>query len=165
MTNQLLALDHDMLSEAKLRALAREIALNLFELDVVLERLGFTSVQWMAISARKEFRRMVSEARDEWGSSMSTPGRVKMKSLALLEEKALPGCYKMLEDPHVSPAAKTDIVKTLAKMAGIGEREGVVANEGGKLIVEINMGADSKLRYEKEPPMIDGEATEIGNAA
>ena len=65
-------------------------------------------------------------------------------------EEALPEFYARMHDPKEPLPAKTDVLKTIAKFAGVGGSDFNAAVGGEKLSVTINLGSDHQLRIEKE---------------
>lgn len=138
--------------------LSREIAMDLRPIEDILESLGISSPDWDAIQALPLFQDRVRTATEEWQSGMNTSERVKMKSLAFVEE-ALPEFFARAHDPKEGLAAKTEVLKTISKFAGIG---GSVDGSGGseRMVVTINLGADHQLKVEKNvtSQVIEGTA-------
>ena len=138
--------------------LAREIAMDLRPIEDIVESLGISSPEWDAIQALPVFQDRVRTATEEWQSGMNTSERVRMKSLAFVEE-ALPEFFARAHDPKEGLAAKTEVLKTISKFAGIG---GSVdgAGSGERMVVTINLGADHQLKVEKNvtPQVIEGQA-------
>lgn len=138
--------------------LAREIAMDLRQIEDIVESLGISSPEWDAIQALPLFQDRVRTATEEWQSGMNTSERVRMKSLAFVEE-ALPEFFARAHDPKEGLAAKTEVLKTISKFAGIG---GSVdgAGSGERMVVTINLGADHQLKVEKNvtPQVIEGQA-------
>lgn len=138
--------------------LAREIAMDLRPIEEILESLGISSPEWDSIQALPIFQDRIRTATEEWQSGMNTSERVRMKSLAFVEE-ALPEFFARAHDPKEGLAAKTEVLKTISKFAGIG---GSVdgAGSGERMVVTINLGADHQLKVEKNvtSQVIEGTA-------
>lgn len=128
--------------------LAREIAMDIQPLPNILKTHDVDEAQWEMISQNTSFQRYLRAALEEWQSATNTAERVRLKSLSFVEE-ALPEFFARAHDPKESLAAKTEVLKTVAKFAGVGGNvEGAVSGE--KLTVTINLGADNQLRIEKD---------------
>jgi len=138
--------------------LAREIAMDLRPIEDIVESLGISSPNWDAIQALPLFQDRVRTATEEWQSGMNTSERVRMKSLAFVEE-ALPEFFARAHDPKEGLAAKTEVLKTISKFAGIGGSVDSVGS-GERMVVTINLGADHQLKVEKNvtPQVIEGQA-------
>lgn len=128
--------------------LAREIAMDIKPLEDILSTHGIDQSQWLTITETHRFQGYLRGAIEEWQSATNTAERVRLKSLSFVEE-ALPEFYARAHDPKESLAAKTEVLKTVAKFAGVGGTvDGAVSGE--KLTVTINLGADNQLRIEKD---------------
>jgi hypothetical protein len=138
--------------------LAREIAMDIHPLEDILKRHDVTEAAWEEIQQSHRFKDYLRGAITEWHSATNTAERVKLKSLAFVEE-ALPEFYARAHDAKEPLSAKIEVLKTVAKFAGVGGQvEGAVSGE--KLTVTINLGADNQLRIERDvtPQVIEGEA-------
>jgi hypothetical protein len=138
--------------------LAREIAMDIQSIEDILKHHQVTGSQWEEIQQNPRFNSYLRGAVEEWQSATNTAERVKLKSMAFVEE-ALPEFFARAHDPKEPLAAKTEVLKTIAKFAGVGGSvEGALSGE--KMIVTINLGADNQLRIERDvtPQVIDGEA-------
>lgn len=139
--------------------LAREIAMGVFDLEVILERQGITPKQWQTISKHVRFQRLLRSEVEAWNSALNTPERIKLKSAAMVEEW-LPELYARLHDRGESLNAKIEGGKLAAALAGIG-KQAAIGGGVEPLVVTINLGSDKNIRIEKNVgPMIDGEAVE-----
>ena len=138
--------------------LAREIAMDIQPVEDILKHHEITGDQWEEIQQNPRFKGYLRGAVEEWQSATNTSERVKLKSMAFVEE-ALPEFYARAHDPKEPLSAKIEVLKTIAKFAGVGGSvEGALAGE--KMIVTINLGADQQLRIERDvtPQVIEGEA-------
>jgi hypothetical protein len=138
--------------------LAREIAMDLRPIEDILESLGIGSSDWESIQGLPLFQDRLRVATEEWQAGMNTSERVRMKSLAFVEE-ALPEFFARAHDPKEGLAAKTEVLKTISKFAGIGGSVDGMGN-GERMVVTINLGADHQLKVEKNvtPQVIEGTA-------
>jgi hypothetical protein len=137
--------------------LAREIAMDIQSIEDILKHHQVTDDQWEEIQQNPRFNTYLRGAVEEWQSATNTPERVKLKSMAFVEE-ALPEFFARAHDPKEPLAAKTEVLKTIAKFAGVGGSvEGALSGE--KMIVTINLGADNQLRIERDvtPQVIEGD--------
>lgn len=131
--------------------LAREIAMDMRPLDEILEIHEITPKNWEKLRENTHFQDLLRSEIEAWQTAANTPERVKLKSLAFVEE-ALPEFYARAHDPKEPLNAKVEVLKTIAKFAGVGGNQ-FDANVGGeKFSVTINLGADQSLRIEKTLP-------------
>ena len=127
--------------------LARDLALDMQPIEKIQEHLGISNAQLERFRNHPEFLRYLRDAMSEWNSAASTPDRVKLKSMHFIEE-ALPEFFARAHDPREPLAAKTRLLETIGRFAGMGGlADGVVSGE--KLSVTINLGGDQTLRVEK----------------
>lgn len=145
--------------DAILLKLAREIAMDIHPLDEILARHAVPQDKWDEIHANVTFQGYLRGAIEEWGSATNTAERVRLKSLAFVEE-ALPEFFARAHDAKENLQHKTDVLKTIAKLAGL-EKNSTEASVGERLSVTINLGADHQLRVEKD---ITSQVTIEGHA-
>ena len=146
--------------ELILLKLAREIAMDIRPVEEILEIHKIDNGNWENIQKNPYFQGILSSEVEAWQSANNTSERLKIKSLAMVEE-ALPEFYARMHDPKEPLPAKTDVLKTIAKFAGVGGSDFNAAVGGEKLSVTINLGSDHQLRIEKEvtSKVIDHEDT------
>jgi hypothetical protein len=153
-TPELASSNHDV----TMLKLVREIAMDIQPIDDILKNHAVDAEKWEEIQQNPRFKQYLRNAMEEWQSATNTAERVKLKSLAFVEE-ALPEFFARAHDPKELLSAKTEVLKTIAKFAGVGGAvEGAVSGE--RMVVTINLGADNQLRIERDvtPQVIDGEA-------
>ena len=146
--------------ELILLKLAREIAMDIRPVEEILEIHKINGENWENIQKNPYFQGILSSEVEAWQSANNTSERLKIKSLAMVEE-ALPEFYARMHDPKEPLPAKTDVLKTIAKFAGVGGSDFNASVGGEKLSVTINLGSDHQLRIEKEvtSKVIDHEDT------
>lgn len=144
-------------NDVTLLKLAREIAMDLKSVDEILETHGVSEVEWQAISTLPIFQNYLRQCVEEWNSAVNTAERVKLKSMAFVEE-ALPEFYARAHDPNENLNAKVEVLKAVARFAGVGGSVDGTVN-GERLSVTINLGADQQLKIEKDitPNIIEGD--------
>lgn len=144
-------------NDVTLLKLAREISMDMRSVEEILELHEVSQEEWVVISIMPRFQSYLRQCIEEWNSAVNTAERVKLKSLAFVEE-ALPEFYARAHDPQESLNAKVEVLKTVARFAGVG---GSVdsAVSGERLSVTINLGADQQLKIEKNitPTIIEGD--------
>jgi hypothetical protein len=138
--------------ETELVSLAREIAMNQWPLQEILNRYGVSAERWQDIANTPLFRQYLDQQITEWNSVANTNERVKFKSAALLEFW-LEEAHTKLHDDRQQLAPKVELAKFIGRLAGMGIT-GAEINAGGgnKVSVTINLGADTQLKFEKELP-------------
>lgn len=133
----------------RMLALAREIAADLRTVNEILEIHKVTTPEWERIRTNPQFTKLLQSCIEEWNSAGNTPERIKLKSLIFIEE-ALPEFYSRAHDPKETLTAKTEVLKTVSRLAGVGGNAGDQVNAGERMVVTINLGADHQLKIEKE---------------
>lgn len=145
------------INDVLLLKLAREIAMDVRPLEAILQTLEIDADRWDYISELPTFRGYLRSAVEDWQSATNTPERVRIKSLHFVEE-ALSEFYVRVHDAKEPLAAKTEVLKTIAKFAGVGvAADGAVAGE--RMIVTINLGADHQISFGRDvtPQVIEDE--------
>lgn len=137
--------------------LAREIAMDMRNLEEILKTHGITQPEWDDICTQPAFQRLLRGEVEAWESATNTAERVKLKSLAFVEE-ALPEFFARAHDTKELLSAKVEVLKTISKFAGVGQSVDNT-NLGDKLTVTINLGSDQSLKIEKDitPKVINYE--------
>lgn len=136
--------------------LARELAMDMRSLDDILAAHAVSYDDWLKISKLERFQNYLQQMIEEWQSATNTSERVRLKSMAFVEE-ALPEFYARAHDPKEGLSAKVEVLKTVARFAGVGGSvdSGVT---GDRLSVTINLGEDRQLKIEKNiNPIIEGD--------
>lgn len=142
--------------------LAREIAMDIRPLEDILASAGVDDADWEAIRANPGFTKVLRRSVEEWNSAVNTQERVRLKTLAIVEE-ALPEFYARAHDSKEALQHKVKLLEVFGKFAGIGGVLGSGESVADRLTVTINLGADQQLRIEKDVTpqgnLIEGEAT------
>src|SRR5258708_358678 len=136
--------------------LAREIAINLNDIETILEHYSVSDMQWQKLQRNARFQALVQEAVAEWNAAGNTQERVKIKSAAMVEE-FLPEAHRLIHDASQPLSGKVEMAKFVKSLTALG----VSGIEGGseKFSVIINLGASEKLSFSKEiqQKMIEGK--------
>jgi len=150
-----------MYDEAKLVKLARQIAMGIKDLPDILFDNGMTLMEFNSIKQNPHFCQLLESEIKSWESAGNTQDRVRIKAGALLEEY-LPELYARLNDRQEPLMGKIKALEHLSRMAGFGDRDiPQIGTPGDRVHVVINLGADSKLVYDKQlpPKVIDHAPT------
>ncbi len=144
--------------DVTLLRLAREIAMDIHPVESILATLEISDDEWQEIQQNPTFRGYLRTAIEEWQSATNTQERVRLKSLAFVEE-ALPEFYARAHDPSENLQHKIRVLEVVAKFAGVGGNVDT-ALSGEKFSVTINLGADHQVRIERDvtPQVIEGDA-------
>lgn len=137
--------------------LAREIAIDHHDTETILKRYQISDESWSKIKDSPRFTQLLISEITAWHSAVNTQERTKYKAMALLEEWLEEGNSR-LYDRQEALNHKVELVKILAKIAGMDRSEGSGGGGGETFKVTINLGEDAKLHFEKQraaQPIID----------
>jgi hypothetical protein len=142
--------------ERKLRAIAREIAMDIIDADTILASHKLTPEEFTEIAASSAFQKLLAEQMEEWNTAGSTKERVERKTFAMLEE-FLPQAWEYLHSPGFGDTAKVSLLQALQKQVGIGMRDAQVSEGSGqKVQITINMSKGNQVK-------VDADVTPNGN--
>jgi hypothetical protein len=125
--------------EKRLRDLAAGVVRGIEDPAVVLERLGFTSQDYIELSETRAFRTMLSQAQAEWEGASNTHKRIKLKAAVNIEE-ALPHFFQAMTDDKEPLSSKVKAFEVVSRVAGLGNPEPIGAGQGQFFKLEINLG-------------------------
>lgn len=134
-------------TENTLRKLSRDIAMDIYPLEDILDKYCIDAELWQDVSGRTAFKRMLAEEQEIWSSPLNASERVRIKSQSFVES-LLPELFERAHDPNENLPAKVEIVKTVSRLAGLDKGPAETAL-GDKLSVTINLGADTQLKFDK----------------
>lgn len=130
--------------------LAREIAMDIVDLPIILKQYAISAETWSELQRNTKFRMLLESETEAWQTSLNTHERVKLKSASMLEEW-LPELYGRMHDAAEALPAKIEAGKMLAKIAGLGERSDVVGTTGERFVINISMGPQAPaLEFSKD---------------
>jgi hypothetical protein len=161
MTSEILPLSYT--TDVLFLRLAREVAMDLNDVETILKTHQLTPERWKAIREDPRFLRLLEGEVVAWHAAGNTHERTKLKAGALIEEWLLEANAR-IHDPKELLAAKNETVKILTRIAGMGLDRTEAGGMGGeRFSVTINMGDDKKLTFTKEvtPKVIEGAAVEV----
>lgn len=140
-------------------SLAREIARDMQPLQAILEARQIDANEWERIQSNPYFQSVLGSEVEAWQSATNVGERVRLKALHFVEE-ALPEFFQRAHDPRETLTAKNEVLKTIVRLAGIGNSMGDGGSMGEKFSVTINLGADQTVTIEKTvtPQVIEGVA-------
>ncbi len=142
--------------EAKLVALARELAIDILPLETICSNLHIGPNELEVILKNPRFQAILSEQSMLWNSAMNTAERVKAKALASLEHWLIE-LHERLHDPKETLTAKIEGGKLLAKLAGAGIDKAEVSM-GERFALTINIGGAQAREINVTPKVIEGVA-------
>jgi hypothetical protein len=128
------------LNETELAKLARELVMNVRNYQLVFADFGIDETDYQRIEKLEFFRRVKEQFAIDWNSAISTEERVRLGSLAYVEQ-ILPVITRRAMAPDSNLSAATDVGKLLMKAAGVGEPKNEKANTE-RFVITINLGGD-----------------------
>jgi hypothetical protein len=135
------------LTEPKLVSLAREIAMGIMPVSHILSKLGLTPLDLDLVKEHPRFVALMEQMSAEWGSTLNTGERVKVKAQALVED-TLPELYHLIHDRRENMSSKVEALKLLKTLGSLGERDPTVGLAPERFHLEIHIG-------EGKPQVID----------
>jgi hypothetical protein len=136
-----------------LAALAREISMDLFPLEVILGLHKLDDRQWARICSLPHFQQMLASMIQEWESAMNTRERVKAKAQTGLEMN-LESLVLAMGDENIPLSQRVEAGKFLARL---GELDGQASAGGPGFAITLNIGSTTR-EIEVRPKLIDQDA-------
>lgn len=125
--------------EVTLLSLAREIAMDIRDIDEILKSHEISRNDFETIAKLPRFQALLAEAAQSWSAAENVEKRLKLKMSCMLEE-SLPELFARLHEAGGLTPAKVKLVEVLMRGAGVGVTD--VGNGAEKVSITINMGAE-----------------------
>jgi uncharacterized protein (UPF0147 family) len=143
-------------TEAKWRAVARDIAVNINELDTILDENEVGTEEWLRMETSPVFQAMLREAIELWNQPYNVKERVELRAQHVLEASMLQAA-ELIRDRNEPAVARVKMIEVLAKLGKVGGADaGSGSDPGNRVSITINMGEDKKLHVEHD-------VTPVGN--
>lgn len=133
----------------RMMQIAREIASDMRPLADILKAHMVSDEEWSELSNSHRFQALLASSLEEWQGVANTAERVRIKSLAFVEE-SLPEFYARAHDPKETLSSKVELLKAVSRLGGIGGPVDVGGGGAERMVVNINLGADHKLTFARE---------------
>ncbi len=137
--------------EMRLVKLAREIAMDIRDLNEILTTHDVSLDDFEKIKCNERFKSILSAEVTAWHGAVNVNERVKIKAGSMLEEY-LPELYSRINDRKESLSSKIEATKLLERLAGMGGAAAKNEPPSNGVTITINMGADHKLQFKQELP-------------
>lgn len=124
-------------------ALAREIAMEINELSIILQNNSLTAAQYERIRESSTFQKILEVEIQQWTSAKNTPERVRIEAAATFEQ-LMPTLHARLMDGKENLNHVVEGGKLLAKVAGIDQSDRP-PDVGEKFIINIDIGDNQKV--------------------
>jgi hypothetical protein len=141
--------------------LARQIAMDLFPLDDVLELHKLSDEQWTAIQANPAFQSTLKDMIVEWNSAGNTRARVRIKAATGFEavmEPLLADCV----DRTIPLNQRIEGLKMLAKIGELVDAPEIGAGGGAdRVMINIYTGSPEHSVSIEASPINREDATDV----
>jgi hypothetical protein len=132
----------DDFDEFAMAKLAREMAMNIRNYQLIFDDFGITEEDFYEISKNEFFKRAKEQFAIEWNSTLSATDRTRLIHAAYAEELS-PIMGQAVLDDTKPLSDRLDVYKQFCKSAGLGEpKAGPGANE--RFVISINIGGDTQ---------------------
>lgn len=152
--------DIPVAEEARLRALATELAKDILEPEEILQSLGLSLSDYEVIKSTRAFRELYTQALTEWKSAANTQKRVKLLS-ATTVEAALPTFWKDFNNPTEALSSRVALLNALAKIGGLGQNENAeraaLPGQTFRLEIHLNDRQETITINSRQVDEIEGE--------
>jgi hypothetical protein len=141
-------------------ALARDLAMNLYDRDFILKKHALSEEQCKTLEANEYFRSLLDTMCKEWNAPRTAQERLALHTSVGLET-VLPAAIARVSSNTEPLAGVAQMVKVLAEISGANAagRGNKPATPQEKFNITINLGAATagggKERYEKVVPAIE----------
>lgn len=139
--------------EYKLRQLANEMAKGIVDPLDILKTVGVTPAEFDELKETHAYRHMYAEALGEWEGANNTQKRVKLKAAATVEV-VMHEFYQEMRNRTEPLTARTELLKTLARIGGLGNPEPMQTKNSGQFF-KLEIHIDGK----KDPIVIGASST------
>lgn len=144
----------------KISYIARELAMNIYELPDILEFANVSMEEFEGLKDRPYFLALLKNELATWGSSLNVTERVKVKAQYIVEDW-LKVAARDANNPNEPLAARSQVMRIVTGLAGMGGGGVEAGGPSDRFVVNINLGEDKKLHYEKEIKVVEGK--EVGS--
>lgn len=139
-------------------ALARDLAIGMYDEAVILRKHGITPEQYETLKTVPYFQNTVKKASEDWNAPRSAQERLAIQTAVGLEE-VLPDVIARAKVKNEPLQGVAQLVKVLADICGANSAAGkqnIAPREQFK--ITINLGADTEV-YNKTKPAITIDAS------
>ena len=131
-------------------ALARDLALGLYEEKILLQKHGISPEQYEILRKIPYFQQHVEQQAKEWNAPRNAQERLANLTAVGLEE-VLPTVIARTKVPNEPLTGVAQLVKVLADMCGATNQSKQHAAPTEKFKIVINLGADQEVHTKTKP--------------
>lgn len=129
----------------QITALARDLAMDLLTVDVILKKHGLSNAQYEFLCEYNDyFKSTIAQQAKEWQSIGSTQDRLRAQAAAALEEQ-FPTLASRMGKQSEKFADAVEAAKLFAKVAGVDGTPSGHGAAGERFTINIDLGADTRL--------------------
>lgn len=148
----------------KIAALVRDVAVAMNDLPTILSKHGLTPAQYLELEKNQFFQRVLEDAVQNWNHPRSTKERVALQAAIALED-ALPAIAARMSVQREDLADIVATAQLMADLSGMGPKANQNGqNTGEKIVINIDLGGDDKVRIETGTPAPTGLETSATEA-
>lgn len=137
------------LSSFDLARLAREMVMRIRDPDQILLSFGLNKGKYKDLCNSKTYKQIHDAIEQDWESATNTETRIKIQAAAFLEQ-AIPTMSGRIMNEKEPLREVVEGGKLFAKLAGLTEPHEKSGGGSEKFVINIDLGADKKLHFEKE---------------
>ncbi len=140
-----------------LAALAREISMDIFPTEQVLQIHQLDDAEWQRIAVNPKFQDMLASMTREWQSAANTRDRVKAKAATGLEAM-LEVYIREIGDDTIPLTQRVEAGKFLARLGELDGSDKIGSGGGGGVTINITTSQDRPtitLTATREPVLED----------
>ena len=147
--------------QALIVALAEEIASEYDELPNILRKYKVSPEQFAYLQRLPRFKALFEQFVVEHNKLSNATERLGMKARGSME-LSMPNFHADMNDRSIPLNHRVELLKTMAKIGGVGERAATQASPTETFKITINLGADTQVNYEAALPtrVIQGEVVD-----
>lgn len=147
------------MTQFEVAKLAREVAMDINEVSTILGHYQLSREQYNTIESLPFYQQVLAAERQAWLSAKNAPERIKLEAAALFEE-AMPKLHARMINPLENLNQVAEVAKLIARVAGVGEKDGTASAGGEKFSITINLGDNNPVTYEKTiNPLIEAASS------
>jgi hypothetical protein len=148
----------DAFSIPAMGALARDLAIQMYERPAILRKHNLTEAQCAALEKHPYFVKMLEHAVNEWNSPRTVTERLALEAAHGLET-ALPDVIARMSVKNEPLTSVVAAGQLLTKISGAGEQKQQAA-PGEKFTIVIDLGGDKQVFEKTRPAVIEGYAVQ-----
>lgn len=143
--------------------LARDVAMNIHELNEILPTYGLDEAQFNRIAGTAFYQQLWRNYLIEWNSPLSAEKRIKLGAQSLLEA-AMPGLGAGMCNIRQPLKERVDAAKLFARLGDVDGDRKSNASDAEKFVINISFGKNNRVNVvtelapkPPEPLVIDAE--------